>query len=505
VRLRQNILYNVVGQGIVLALSLVAVRLIFAHLGGDVFGIIFFVLALSPLCVGALDLGLSATIVREISQNHERDPGYVRDLGRTAATVCWAMYLGVVVLLLAAAPVLVSKWVHLSSLDQDTATMLLRVLGASALTALPRGFYGAILRGLQRMKYSNAIDVSMSALQQGGAAILLLTGAGSFAVFAWLALGFVLGTAAYIAATGVFLGWRTLLPGWSRPVVDRNRGFSARLSAISVMTVISVQLDKVFVSKLLPIVMFGFYSFVASLAFRAVFVSVAIYLAALPALSELLAEGNRPHLARQYRRLQDLQCLLAAPVLALVLYAETPLVSYAFDPGVARAMILPLAVLCMGFFLQMAVATPMAMLIASGAPGLVARASACGLAVGAPIGLAGAIALGMPGAALFFLVYNLALCWYMVSRGASRYLGMAPGDWYLHMGRILVIALVVYAAPLALVLRLGPSTLTLAAVYVVASAVFCTIAFRRLMGSELKGSVIGMSQQLGRGLRRLEA
>src|SRR5205807_717723 len=114
----------------------VAVRLIFARLGGDVFGIIFFVLALSPLCVGALDLGLSSTIVREISQHHERDPGYVRDLGRTAGTVCWAMYLGVAVLLLAAAPVLVSKWVHLSSLDRGTATMLLRVLGASALTAL---------------------------------------------------------------------------------------------------------------------------------------------------------------------------------------------------------------------------------------------------------------------------------------------------------------------------------------------------------------------------------
>ncbi len=62
-RLTRNIIYNVAGQGLVLILSLIAVRFIFRRLGDDVFGIIFFNLVLTTVLASALELGISATIV----------------------------------------------------------------------------------------------------------------------------------------------------------------------------------------------------------------------------------------------------------------------------------------------------------------------------------------------------------------------------------------------------------------------------------------------------------
>lgn len=502
-RLKRNILYNVFGQGLVLALSLVAVRLVFSRLGGDVVGIVFLVLTLSPLVVSALDVGLSSTVVREVSRHQERDQEYVRNLVRTASTVCWLLYAAMSIALLLSAPLIVTRWIHLTNLDPRQAELLLQVLGLGGLTALPRGFYGSVLRGLQRMQYNNAIDVSTVAMQQGGAAVLLSLGAGSMAVVGWLACCFIMSTAAYAVVTETFLGWRAILPGWFSDVIRRNRSFSGGAFAITLLSIVGVQLDKLFVSRLLPITVFGFYSFAGSLAFRAMFMSTAINQVTMPTLAELLAHGHQGSACRQCRRLHDLQCLVSVPVLALVLFGERPLVTYAFGDRVAQSLLIPLALLCLGFFLQAAIITPAAFLVASGRPWLVAKSSLLGIAAGGPVGLLGTLELGLPGAALSFVISSLVSCWYLVLLAARPSLNLAPTAWYFATGRVLLIGVLVYGIALVLVLPLRPSPAELAGLYVLTTAIFASIAYQRLMGPELKRSVVGLSRQLRLRVSRL--
>ncbi|TMG60550.1 MAG: hypothetical protein E6H83_05510, partial [Chloroflexi bacterium] len=88
-RLTRNVMYNVVGQGLVLVLSLIAVRFIFRRLGNDVFGIIFFNITLTAVLTRVLELGASSTIVREVSSAFESERAYVRDLVRTASFLYW--------------------------------------------------------------------------------------------------------------------------------------------------------------------------------------------------------------------------------------------------------------------------------------------------------------------------------------------------------------------------------------------------------------------------------
>ena len=179
-------MYNVVGQSLVLVLSLIAVRFIFRRLGNDVFGIIFFNITLTAVLTRVLELGASSTIVREVSSAFESERAYVRDLVRTASFLYWAIGLLLMLFIWITAPLLVTNWINLTTIDPNTAATMLRILSVPALVALPRGLYTAMFRGRQRMGYNNAIDVGASIVQQFGILVVLLAGGSPYMVAGWI-------------------------------------------------------------------------------------------------------------------------------------------------------------------------------------------------------------------------------------------------------------------------------------------------------------------------------
>src|SRR5208337_5570495 len=170
--------YNLFGQGMLVILGFVAVKFIFKQLGQDALGIIYFTLTLNALLTVILSLGINETTVREVAASHEEDPAYIKHLLQTASFFYWGLYILAAVALYASAPWLVTKWINLDTLSPLTATLILRVLGIAALLALPRSFCTSILRGIQRMEFTNLIDVGASALQQFGTIGILFLGGG---------------------------------------------------------------------------------------------------------------------------------------------------------------------------------------------------------------------------------------------------------------------------------------------------------------------------------------
>ena len=117
-------MYNVVGQSLVLVLSLIAVRFIFRRLGNDVFGIIFFNITLTAVLTRVLELGASSTIVREVSSAFDSERAYVRDLVRTASFLYWTIGLLLMLFIWITAPLLVTNWINLTTIDPNTAATL---------------------------------------------------------------------------------------------------------------------------------------------------------------------------------------------------------------------------------------------------------------------------------------------------------------------------------------------------------------------------------------------
>jgi O-antigen/teichoic acid export membrane protein len=497
-RLTRNIIYNVVGQGLVLVLSLIAVRFIFRRLGDDVFGIIFFNIVLTTVLSSALELGVSSTIVREVSSHLGSEPGYVRALIRTASTLYWGAGILLVVVVWVTAPFLVTHWVNLRTIDANTAATLLRVMSATSLVALPRSLYASVIRGRQMMHLNNAIDVGAALTQQAGILLILLAGGRVYVVAGWISVNALLTILAYMVTAARLFGWEAVAPSFSRQVVRRNLGFTSQMMVISALSLVNTQAPQVIVSKLLPIAEFGFYSFVWSTVNRAALITVASAQAAFPSFSELFAAGDRPRLLQQYRKLQDLVCFGTLPLFTGICFAALPVYTYVFNSGVAQRLLLPTAFLALGSWMNGTLTVPYTLSVAMGKPQIAARLNTYAVVVVLPVTALLVYLFGLPGAGFSWVFYHLFAYGYMVPRICRECLQTSPWTWYGHAGKVLGLAAVTYGVAWLVVSALGMFTLpVLVVAYLVATAAFA-LGANAMIGADLKETLRLTLQRLRR-------
>jgi len=489
-RVGRNIVYNFAGQGLLLLLGLVAVRFVFRQLGGDALGIIYAAATVSAVLSGVLELGVSATIVREVAASVDSDLGYVRRLIRTASLFYWAAYLLVALLIFFGAPGFVHRWLHLQSMDPETAIGALRILAISAMVILPRALYTSVLRGVQRMVFNNVIDVSVGGLQQLGTIVILSRGGGIFQVAYWFAACYAAGIVAYLGLIAGFFSWRALLPTYSGEVVRRNLGFSSHMMGISLLAAIYTQADKIFVSKLLPLVSFGYYAFAAGVVARATLVTGAIAQAAFPSFSVLMANGDRQTLQVQYRKLHDLLSFVTVPIFTGIVFAELPLFSYLFNPSVAHLLLLPTALLCLGWYMNGTLNIPYVFSLAAGKPQISSRSNFLALFIVLPTTGVLVYTLGLNGAALSWVVYHVWAYGYAIRRICRECLEMPPSTWYAHIARIGGLAAATYGTAFLLDRLLVPESVAgIVVAYLLGSLAF-GIGGYLLIGDELRASLL---------------
>jgi O-antigen/teichoic acid export membrane protein len=479
-RLAPNILANLGGQLALLVLAVLAVKLVFSHLGPDALGMVLFVQTINVVLAGVLDLGVSSITIREVAAHADDDPGYVRDLLRTAATFYWSIFALAAVLMLVTAPWVAGHWVRLTTMDPGTAATVLRVLGVAALTVLPRALYISICRGLQRMVFNNAIEVGAGVLQQLGMVVILARGGSLLAVVIWMAATYAAAIVAYVVTVSRMLGAAAIVPGWSTRVIQRNARFSAHMMSISALGAIHTYVDKLVVSKLLPVASLGWYAFASSLVGRGALLTNAIADAAYPSLSDLVKRGQFAAMAAQYRRLQDVVCYLTVPLYAAVIYVSVPLFSVLFSSSVARALLLPVAILALGFYANGTLTIPYIYSLAMGKPEITSSLSLQALLLVVPITIASVALFGLTGAGLGFLSYHVFFYVAGVPRYCRECLRIAPSLWYAHAGKILALAAATYGLGFLAASQLGSGLPALAAAFVVASIGFAGVGFRTI-------------------------
>jgi len=480
----------------VLALSLIAVRFIFRQLGADIFGIIYFSITLAAVITTVLELGISATTVREISRHFTSEPAYTPALIQTASFVYWAMGLVIVAVIFVAAPVLVKNWINLSSIDTGTAATMIRIMSLSTMVVLPRALYTSLFRGRQRMALNNSIDVVAAVGQQLGIVILLKLGGGAFTFATWISASALLAVLAYIVVASRFFGWIALVPRFDLGVVKRNLRFATLMMSNSLLALVHTSADKVIVSKLLPVADFGLYGFASGTVGRAAFVAGAITQAGFPSLSSLFEAGDKPGLLRQYRKLQDLVCFGTLPLFVGICFAARPVYTYVFNPMVAERLLLPTVLLALGFAMNAALSTPYVTSLAMGKPQIAARANVVALFVVLPVTVLLIASYGLVGAGASWVFYHLFAFAYMVPMICRECLDMSPWRWYAQVFRAFGLAFVGYALSWLLIASPGSySLLALTLAYLVGSALFALGAYF-LIGADLRDTVTNMRQML---------
>jgi len=476
--LSRNILWNLCGQGVLVLLGLVAVRFVFKQLGPDAFGLILFAQTAAVVLVSIFDLGISATITREVAGKLAGQQPYVTDLLRTATLIYWGGYLVLALAVTAAAPSLMLHWVHLKSIDLHTATRVTQILAGGALLALPRSLYGSLFRGLQQMGFNNVIEAGALAVQQLGIILILgffRSSGAIMAVAVWYSASYLISVVAYIVAARRYVPARALLPGYAPSVLRRNAGYSGQMMSNSMLAMVHSQSDKLLLSKLLPIGALGTYGLVATLVAGVARVTASIMQAAFPAFSLLHTQLDHGGLIRQYRKVQALTVAMTPPLFAALVFAGMPVLTYVFDPSVARSLMAPLILLSIGSYMNATLSTPYTLSVAVGRPQIAVRQNLLALVIVLPVAAILVYSFGLVGAATSWVVYHLFAYAYGLPRISRECLRQPVRGWYAHVLRAFALIAATYGLAFAIASR--TNTVILIVAYVIATVAYLAASY----------------------------
>ena len=260
--LKRNIVANFCGNAWTGLISLVFVPMYIHFLGIEAYGLVG-VFAMMQSILGLLDMGLSATITREMARLSVL-PGQseeTRNLIRSLEVICWGVAVLIGIIVVSASPYITHYWLKTGQLPSETVDHALCAMGFAMALQWPSAFYAGGLVGLQRQITLNVVTAGMGSLRGAGAVLVLwLINPTIDAFFKWQIL--------ISAATTFMLAvcmWRCLPRVAKRPMFQLRllKGvwrFAAGMSGISILAAILTQVDKVILSRMLTLEMFGYYT-----------------------------------------------------------------------------------------------------------------------------------------------------------------------------------------------------------------------------------------------------
>jgi O-antigen/teichoic acid export membrane protein len=307
-------------------MQLAFIPLYIKFLGVAGFGLIGFYATLQA-ALQVLDFGISPTMNRELARYSAlpEKASEARDFVRTLEMGYWAIGLAIGGAIFAAAPLIAEYWIKSDAISAIVIEQVVRLMAGVAALQWPLSFYQGGLMGLQRQTLLNSIKIPISTASNGGAALLLwLVSPTVTTFFAWQAVA----SALQVALLAIFL-WRSLptserAPRFNQYLLRNIWRFAAGMSGITLSALILTQLDKVILSKLLSLEMFGYYTLagVVSTGLSGLLIGP-IFSALFPRFSALVAVGDRETLKGLYHRGTQLMATLILPVAAmLALFSE---------------------------------------------------------------------------------------------------------------------------------------------------------------------------------------
>jgi O-antigen/teichoic acid export membrane protein len=199
----------------------------------------------------------------------------------------------------------------------------------------------------------------------------------------------------------------------------------------------------------------------------------------------------------QYRKLHDLLTFVTVPIFAGITFAALPLFSYLFNSSIAHMLLLPTALLCLGWYMNGTLNIPYVFSLAFGKPEISSRSNFLALFIVLPITGVLVYTLGLNGAALSWVVYHVWAYSYAIRRICRECLELPPSSWYAHIARIGALVLATYGVAFALDRLLVPdSVVGMVLAYLLASLAFAIGAYL-LIGDELRESLVRLRRSRG--------
>ncbi|MBF0408687.1 MAG: oligosaccharide flippase family protein [Candidatus Riflebacteria bacterium] len=367
--IKKNIVANVFGNIWVGLVSLIFVPLYIDFLGIESYGLVGIYATLIVL-FSVLELGLSSTLNRELAKLSVDKDNLVemRDLLRTLEIIYWIIAAIISVIVIILSDYIAFKWVNLKTLSPDTVRYAIMVMGVAIGFQWPLALYGGGLMGLQNQVTLNYINIGAATFRSAGAAaVLWLVSPTIGTFFLWQIITSILHT-----GTVAFFLWKSLSGNARKPIfrLDLLKNiwkFAAGLSGISILATILMQIDKIIISRMLSLEMFGYYMFTNTIAMSLHRLIGPVFYAVFPKFTTLLAVNAREELIRLYHLSSQTVSAIALPIASiLAFFSSEVILLWTKNPVNAANSSAILSVLVIGTSLNCLMNVPYALQLAAG-------------------------------------------------------------------------------------------------------------------------------------------
>ncbi|HTX19409.1 MAG TPA: oligosaccharide flippase family protein [Bacteroidota bacterium] len=431
--LKRNLVANFGGTIWQALMGFAFIPLYVRFMGIESYGLVAFYATLQSV-FALFDVGLGNTLTRELARLSVK-PGSgqeTRNLVRTLETLYWiiALFAGTVVVLLSS--LIAHHWLNPAQLPQSTAEQAVLIMGFIIVFQMPVSFYTGGLMGLQKQVLLNVLNVCISTLRAGGAVLVLWKVAPTIQAF------FVWQICLSVATVAVFqrLLWRNLPAAEAAPSFEGRllKGiwkFSAGMGGISVLAVILTQLDKIVLSKMLPLEEFGYYMIASVVAMSLGRVFTPVFFSIYPRFTQLVSVKDHESLRLLYHKVCQFMSVLVLPAAAVVaFFSYDVILLWTQNPTTAEKTHLIVSVMIGGTALNGIMNPPYALQLAFGWTKLSVIKNIIAVIIVGPLIVLLTNSYGAVGAAGAWLILNIGYVLFEIPVMHGRILQREMWQWY---------------------------------------------------------------------------
>lgn len=320
--LKRNLIANFIGKGWQAFIQLLFVPYYVKLMGVEAYGLVgLFGLLVTLGCF--FETGLSSTMNRELSRflalNAPAEA--FRNFVRTLETTYWIICLLVGGLILASSSAIAHHWLNVKLLDLQSVEYSIALMGVCFVVQLPLGMYQNGLQGLQRQMTMNLFSAGLVTLRAvGGVLVLLYVNSSPVLFFAWQASMSLVHTLILR-----MLLWKEVPKSLQRARFDKTyllggRKFASAVTALGILGILILHLDKIILSRILPLEEFGYYSVAVSIASGLLVVTYPMFAAIFPAYSYVVALKDEERMIKLYHQSTQLMSIFILPLMLLLTF-----------------------------------------------------------------------------------------------------------------------------------------------------------------------------------------
>ena len=445
--IKRNIAANFIGNFWTTLMGLVFLPVYIRFLGIEAYGLVGFFVTLQAV-FSLLDMGLSTTLNRELARLsvNGAKARKMRDCVRSLEFYYWLIACLIGFAITSLSPVIAHHWLNSTTVDTETVRQAIMIMGWAIALQFPVNLYAGGLMGLQRQVLNNCIISSMATLRGVGAIIIL--GVISSTIQAFFIWQIAINGLHCIFVAGYL--WRSLPQTEHKARVDITVvkeiwRFAAGVTSTTALALILTQLDKIILSRLLTLELFGYYTLAGTVAMGLYRISGPLFSALYPRFSQLVSIRDVSSLIHLYHLGCQLMAVLILPVaLTIAFFSYDILYFWTFDIVVAENTFLILTLLALGMSLNGIMHLPYALQLAYGWTKLAFYSNLIAVATLGPLIYIMASHYGAVGAATVWIFLNIGYILISLQIMHRRLLKHEKWRWYIEdTAKPLLVALAV--------------------------------------------------------------